>query len=135
MDPQHKPTFTERNFQRARSMKKNRVILSEDAREVYNYLKENAPNAKTERALFKAVTNKIELLKSNIHYGQSIAKQKIPQAYIEKYEINNLFRVELPHYWRMLYTITNEGKVEILVFILYLIDHSTYNKKFGYKPK
>ena len=116
-------------------MKKNRVILSEDPREVYSYLKENAPNAKTEQILFKAVTNKIELLKSNVHYGDPIAKRRIPKVYIDKYEIRNLFRVELPNYCRMLYTLKDDETIEIIVFVLDLIDHPTYNKKFGYKPK
>jgi len=116
-------------------MKKIKVKLSEDAKEVYTYLKENATKSKTERMIFKAVTNKIELLKSDIHYGQPVAHNLIPKVYIEKYEINNIFRVKLPNYWRMIYTITDEGNVEILVFVLDIIDHSTYNKKFGYKSK
>jgi len=116
-------------------MKKTRIKLSEDAQEIYNYLKENATTSKTEKVLFNALTNKIELLKSNIHYGQPIAKDRIPKAYIDKYEIKNLFRVELPRYWRMLYTLTNEDEVVILVFVLDIKDHLAYNKKFGYTSK
>ncbi|MFH1664357.1 MAG: hypothetical protein ABH986_06175 [archaeon] len=47
-----------------------------------------------------------------------------------------LFRVELPSYWRMLYSLTDgETKIEIIAFVLDLIDHPTYNKKFGYKKR
>lgn len=36
----------------------------------------------------------------------------------------------------MLYTLTNGGmQVEIVAFILDIIDHDKYNKKFGYKGK
>jgi hypothetical protein len=51
-----------------------------------------------------------------------------------KYDVKNLFHVELPNYWRMLYTLTDdETKIEIIAFVLDIINHSTYNKKFGYK--
>jgi len=117
-------------------MKKIRVILSSDAKEVYNHLKEKAPKSKTERTILNAITKKIKIMKSNPHYGDPIAKSLVPKEYINKYEITNLFRVELPNYWRMLYSlIDGETKIEIIAFVLDLIDHPTYNKKFGYKRK
>ena len=117
-------------------MKKIKVKLSEDAKEVYTYLKENATKSKTERIIFKAVTNKIELLKSDIHYGQPIAHNLIPKVYFEKYEINNIFRVKLPNYWRMLYSLKDDDKkIEIIAFVIDIMDHSNYNKKFGYEKK
>ena len=51
-----------------------------------------------------------------------------------KYKISNLFRVELPNYWRMLYTLTEgDTKIEVIAFVLDIMDHKVYNKKFGYK--
>ena len=115
-------------------MKKIRVILSSDAKEVYNHLKEEAPKSKTERTMLTAIAKKIVIIKSNPHYGDPIAKSLIPKEYINKYEISNLFRVELPNYWRMLYSfIDGETKIEIIAFVIDMMDHSTYNKKFGYK--
>ena len=117
-------------------MKKIKVILSSDAKEVYNHLKEEAPKSKTEKTILNAITKKIEIIKSNPHYGDPIAKSLIPKEYINKYEITNLFRIELPNYWRMLYSlIDGETKIEIIAFVLDLIGHHTYNKKFGYKRK
>jgi hypothetical protein len=117
-------------------MKKVRVVLSPEAEEVYQHLNKEAPTSKTERMILNAINKKVELIKINIHYGDPIAKDLIPQEYKEKYDIKNLFRVELPNYWRMLYTLTDdETKIEIIAFVLDLIDHSTYNKKFGYKKK
>ena len=38
--------------------------------------------------------------------------------------------------WRMLYTLTNgETEIEIIAFVLDIMDHDKYNKKFGYKKK
>lgn len=74
------------------------------------------------------------MIKANFHYGEPIAKNLIPEEYKQKYGITNLFWVELPNFWRMLYTLTNnESEVEIIAFVLDIIDHEKYNKKFGYK--
>ena len=110
-------------------LKTVRVILSPEAEEVYKYLNEHAMHSKHENTFFKAVKNKIELIKANPHYGDSIPKKIIPKEYLVKYGVTNLFRVELPKYWRMLYTLTDgESEIEILAFVLDLIDHKEYNK-------
>ena len=116
-------------------MKKEvRVILSQEAKEVYEYLNKEAENSKIERTIFKAIQGKIELIKNNPHYGNPVAKNLIPKEYVIKYRITNLFRIELPNFWRMLYTLVEgETKIEIISFIIDIIDHSIYNKKFGYK--
>ena len=117
-------------------MKKVKVVLSPEAEEVYKHLNKEAPTSKTERMILNAINKKVELIKMNHHYGDPITKDLIPQEYKEKYGVKNLFRVELPNYWRMLYTLTDdETNIEIIAFVLDLIDHSTYNKKFGYKKK
>jgi len=113
-------------------MKNVRIIFSPEAEEVYKKLNEEAENNKQSRMILKAVNNKIELIKQNIHYGNPIAKDLIPDEYKKKYGAINLFRVELPIFWRMLYTLTNNEEVEIITFILDIIDHPTYDKKFGY---
>jgi len=62
-----------------------------------------------------------------------LSKDLIPEEYKQKYSIKNLFRIELPAFWRMLYTLTNNEEIEIIAFVLDIIDHPNYNKKFGYK--
>lgn len=115
-------------------MKNVRVIFSPEAEEVYNNLNEKAPNSKQERIIFNAINKKIELIKSNIHYGEPIPKNLIPKEYKVKYNVANLFWVGLPNFWRMIYTLTDgETKIEIISFILDVLDHKQYNKKFGYK--
>ncbi len=117
-------------------MKKVRVIFSQEAEEVYKYLNEQSPHSKTESMILNAVNKKIELIKLNMHYGNPIAKKLIPDEYKSKYGVTNLFRVELPQFWRMLYTLTDgETEIEIIAFILDVIDHKTYNKKLGYRRK
>ena len=115
-------------------MKRVRLKLSPDAEKVYRHLNDEAPTSKTERMILKAVNQKVELIKSNPHFGNPIGKHKIPIEYQQKYNITNLFRVELPAAWRMLYTLTDgESEIEIIAFVLDVINHKKYDKKFGYK--
>lgn len=108
-----------------------RVIFMPPAKETYLHLKKYA-HSKIERALLRAIDRKIEIIKDNHRYGNPIAKILIPKEYEQKYEANNLFRVELPNFWRMLYTVKN-NEIEIIAFILDIVNHKDYNKKFGYK--
>ena len=117
-------------------MKKVRVILSDDAEEVFHYLNGQAPESKLERSILNSIKKKVDLIKVNPHYGDPISKKLIPGEYIEKYGITNLFRVELSNYWRMLYTLTDgESVIEIIAFVLNIVDHKEYDNLFGYKKK
>ena len=117
-------------------MKIVKVILSPEAEKVYRYLNQESIKSKNERMILKAVNQKVDLIKANPHYGDPISKDLILEEYKSKYGVSNLFRVELPNFWRMLYTLTNGGtNVEIVAFVLDIVDHPSYNKMFGYKKK
>ncbi len=117
-------------------MKTVRVILSEDAEEVYNYLNKQAPHSKIEKTIFNAVKKKVELIKMNPHYGEPISKKLIPKKYVDKYGITNLFWIKLPNFWRMIYTLTGgETVVEIIAFVIDIYNHKEYDKVFGYAKK
>lgn len=117
------------------NMKEVKIILSPEAEEVYKKLNAQAEKNKKSRMILKAINHKKELIKANIHYGDPIAKNLIPQEYKQRYGVKNLFRVELPAYWRMIYTLTNNEEVEIIAFVLEIIDHPAYDEKFGYRGK
>jgi len=113
-----------------------RVVLSPEAEEVYKYLNEQAPKSKAERSILNAVNKKSELIKANPHYGDPISHDLIPKEYVQKYGVTNLFRVGLPSFWRMLYTLTNnDTKIEIIAFILDISSHPDYDKKMKYKKR
>lgn len=115
-------------------MKGARVILSSEADEAYKYLSEAAKESKIERSILNSINKKMELIKANPHYGSPVPKDRIPKEYVTKYEITNLFHVELSNFWRMLYTLTNDEKeIEIIAFVLDIMDHKDYDKKFGYR--
>jgi hypothetical protein len=117
-------------------VKNVRVILSEEAEKVYSYLNKEAAVSKVEKTILTSLNKKIKLIKQNPHIGNPVSKKLIPNEFKKKYGLTNLFRIELPNYWRMLYTLTNDdGEIEIIAFIIEVVDHKIYNKKFKYKNK
>lgn len=117
-------------------MKRIRLILSPEAETVYNYLNGCAEKSKAERAILLAINKKCGLIKANPHYGNPVSHKLIPGEYKTKYGVKNLFRVELPDFWRMLYTLTDgETEIEIVAFVLDFISHPDYDKKFKYKKR
>ncbi|MBI2671635.1 hypothetical protein HYX16_01745 [Candidatus Woesearchaeota archaeon] len=106
-----------------------RVILKDQAKESYLELKKRTD--KESRSIINSIDRIKEILKDNPQYGDPIRKELIPSE-LKKIGIQNLYRVELSNYWRMLYTI--EGNtVEIFLFVLKVINHKEYDKLFGYK--
>jgi hypothetical protein len=113
-----------------------RIVLSPEAREVFEYLNREAGRSKSERMILKSIRQKLDLIKLNSHFGNPIGKDKIPKDYKEKYGVVNLFRVELPNFWRMLYTLSEgDTRIEIVAFVLDILDHDEYNKKFSYRSR
>jgi hypothetical protein len=110
----------------------SRVEFSDDARMAIVFLQKSP--LKGSQSIVRAIENKMMLLSQDLQYGDSIAKQKIPDYYKKRYGATNLFRVELPCFWRMIYSLTKrEYNSETIVLIVDIIDHKEYDKKFGYK--
>ena len=111
------------------------VILLDEADVEYKRLNEivgqqlkEGKESTQEIQLLKSIQQKKDLIKANPFYGDNIEKKKIPKSY----NVQNLWRVELTNYWRMLYTIKGD-EVQIICFLLDILDHKRYNKIFGYK--
>ncbi len=109
--------------------KEVKVFMKGQAKDSYLSLKNRTD--KEAQSLFNSITRITEILKNNPQFGNPISKRLIPQSLIKE-GIQNLYRVELSNFWRMLYTIEG-NKIEILVFVLNIMDHKEYNKLFGYK--
>lgn len=123
------------------SGKEVRVVLSAEAAEEYNELNrivgtelQNGVTSSVHQSIFRSIERVKGWLKENPFVGDQIKKGQIPDFYIQKYGITNLWRIELSNYWRLIYTIQS-NEVEIIDFVLDIIDHKEYDKKFGYKGK
>jgi Txe/YoeB family toxin of Txe-Axe toxin-antitoxin module len=103
-----------------------KVVFSDDSLEqAFNSLPENDE-------IKKAIRRTIENLKTNAFCGEAIRKELIPQEYISKYKINNLYWYPLPNGWRLVYSLMNNEEVGILAVIIEYFDHKSYERKFGY---
>lgn len=100
----------------------NKVVGGEQAKGIKN---------SEHQQLFKSIEQKIELVKANPQYGDSVPKALIQRS---GYNVSNLWVADLTGYWRMLYTLKG-SKVEVLCFVIEIIDHGRYDKIFGYRKK
>lgn len=73
-------------------------------------------------------------LRRNVTLGDQIARDRIPKALRASYNATNLWRLELPGAWRVLYTIETRPGEEPMVSILRILDHRAYDRLLGYKP-
>ena len=112
-----------------------RIILKGQAKEEFEELNRviddqhvRGETNSEEMQLLKSIKQKIDLLRINPVYGDKVSHELIPK----NLNVSNLFRLELTGYWRMLYSLEG-NKLEVIAFILYIVDHSRYNKLFGYK--
>ncbi len=121
--------------------KEIRVVLSEDAYEEYAELNK-VVGEETQRGVESSVHQSIlisikrvrDLLKTNPFTGEQVKKSLMPKQYVEKYDLTNLWRINLSNYWRLIYTVKS-SEVEIINFVLDIVNHDKYNKIFGYKKK
>jgi hypothetical protein len=80
--------------------------------------------------LHKEIAETILWLK-NGNKGIRIQKRLWPHEYIKKFAITNLWKINLRHGWRMIYTLASDETM-ILAIILDYWSHKDYEKKFKY---
>ena len=121
--------------------KEVKIVLSEEATEQFRELNrtvgeelQRGVTSSVHQSIFRSIERVKEWLKENPFVGDQVKKSQIPKYYVDKYEVTNLWRIELSNYWRLIYTIQS-NEIEIIDFVLDIIDHDEYDKKFGYKGK
>src|SRR3989339_398344 len=79
-------------------------------------------DGKFHKQLLKAIEREKNYLVIDMHHGTQIPKDKIPGEYKQMYGVTNLWKIDLPDYWRMLYTIVG-NEFEIISILLEFMDH------------
>lgn len=109
-------------------MKSEVFFGDEKLKSTYEELK----NSKTEeKQLYEWIQRAIEDLGENAFCGIQIPKRLIPKEYSIKYNIDNLWKYNMPNAWRLLYSVGREGVVVVSI-ILEWMDHKDYEKRFKY---
>jgi Txe/YoeB family toxin of Txe-Axe toxin-antitoxin module len=70
-------------------------------------------------------------LKKDPFSGIKIPKMLWPKEYVRKYDIDNLWKYDLPNGWRLIYTV-QANQVTIMAVVLEWFDHKNYERRFGY---
>jgi len=115
------------------------IKLSEEANEIYEELnkivgeeKNKGINSSFHQTLLKSIHRVRDLLRENPFAGDQVPKRQIPAKYAQKYNADNVWRIELANRWRLVYTITG-NQIEIVTFIMDIFNHKNYDNTFGYK--
>lgn len=101
------------------------VFISDELERDFYQLKHDDP-------IKKAMVRAIQELRENAFAGIQVPKRIIPKEYIQKYNINNLWKYDLPRGWRLMYTVTTDNEVELISAILEWFDHKGYERRFKY---
>jgi len=104
-------------------------FVNEKTKESFNKLEKGKVE---DKQLYDFINRVIDDLKENPLVGIKIPRKQWPKEYIRKYGINNLWKYDLPHGWRLIYTIKGDA-AQVVSIILEWFDHKTYNIRFGYK--
>ncbi|MEK6857039.1 MAG: type II toxin-antitoxin system RelE/ParE family toxin [Nanoarchaeota archaeon] len=108
--------------------KEVKVLLKGQAKE--RYIELESKSDKESKIILNSIKRVKELLLQNPQHGDPIRKELIPNE-LKQMNIQNLYRIELSNFWRLLYTL--EGNENTLfVFVLKIMSHKEYDELFGY---
>ncbi len=101
-------------------------FIDEKTKEEYNKAKIEDPQ------LFEFLERAVDDLKKNPFSGIKIPQNLWPKEYIVRYNIDNLWKYDLPNAWRLVYTIAKD-EIKIMAILLEWFDHKNYERRFGYR--
>jgi hypothetical protein len=80
----------------------------------------------------KAIIKAIKDIKENCYCGRNVKKKLIPKRLIGKYKITNLWIYNMPSSWRLLYSLTTSGEIELVAVVLDWMNHKDYERLFKF---
>jgi plasmid maintenance system killer protein len=85
------------------------------------------------KKLYESIKRKFGMLKYNPYRGDRIKKDRIPKSYMKKYNLDNLLKININQYWRLLYYVKALDKDTTLVIVIDFLPHTEYDRLFGYR--
>jgi Txe/YoeB family toxin of Txe-Axe toxin-antitoxin module len=77
------------------------------------------------------INHAIDRLYHDAFCGIQIPKKLIPRPYVKKYRLDNLWKYDLSHGWRLLYFVITEQEIAIVVIVDWM-SHKEYERLFNY---
>ena len=104
------------------------AFVNQKLKHDFNLLKEGNFE---DKKLYEFIDRARDDLKKNPSCGTKIPKKLWPKEYIQKYEITNLWKYDLPNAWRLIYIIETD-EIMIMNIILEWFSHKEYERRFKY---
>ena len=81
--------------------------------------------------LYEWLNRVFDDLQRNPYCGIQIQRRLVPKEYISRYNIDNLWKYNLPNAWRLIYSVSKQ-EVVIISIVIEWLSHKKYERKFGY---
>jgi hypothetical protein len=96
------------------------------------YLKQLRASSRSEdKELVTLIDRAINVLENKTTAGDSVPRDRWPKSYAQL-KLPNLYRYRLDRIHRMVYSIIKLGNEPPFVWIIEAMDHTQYNRIFGY---
>ncbi len=80
---------------------------------------------------YEHISNALRNIQEDPVCGIKILQRLIPKEWIKKFEIDNLYKYNLPNGWRLFYSLIG-NEIEVIGIILRFMDHKEYERTFHY---
>lgn len=108
---------------------KSKVVFADiRLKKAFESLKESRTE---DKRLYDGLLKAFKNLEKDAFCGIQIQKKLIPKEYKKKYEIDNLWKYNLPNAWRLIYSVAAD-KIIVISIIVEWMDHKNYEKRFKY---
>jgi len=103
-------------------------FANENIKTAFEKLKEGKDN---EKNIYEWLIRAFEDIEKNAFCGIQIPKKLIPEEYVKKFNIKNVYKYNLPNAWRLLYSVEN-NEIIVISIVLEWLDHKNYDRRFNY---
>ena len=80
---------------------------------------------------YEHISNALRNIQEDPVCGIKIPQRLIPKEWVKKFEIDNLYKYNLPNSWRLFYSLIG-NQIEVIAIILRFMDHKKYERTFKY---
>ncbi|MEK6854559.1 MAG: hypothetical protein AABX60_04435 [Nanoarchaeota archaeon] len=102
--------------------------MDESLKKAFEQLKEGKGE---ERRLYDWLLRAFNDIEQNAFCGIQIPKRLIPKEYLQKYDVHNVWKYNLPNAWRLIYSVEHQ-EIIVVSIVLEWMDHKEYEHRFNY---
>ena len=107
------------------------VVIHPDVQAQYDHIERAALERKQpQAAIWKSFQVQVVRVKADGQWGEVIPASRIPRTFVKKYQVENLYCLDLASFRRCFYTLRHRD-----VVFLDIVGHPTYDKWFGVRKR